>query len=855
LNRIRNTLLDRIFTDALDLTGKERDEFIRDRCRDDPELEQQVRSLMQASEASEDAMAQRFGDIRERLWQSVLTEEENSEEDLSGQRVNAWRLKKRIARGGLATVYLAKRDDGAFDQTVAFKVLRRGLDTDDVVARFRAERQILSALDHPSIARIFDGGALDDGRPYLVLEYVDGLPITSHCERYGVNIHGRVALLIEVLRALHHAHQHLVVHRDVKPSNVLVSAEGQVALLDFGIAKLLDPLAMPGASTMTRTGVSLLTPGYGSPEQRAGETVTTASDIYQVGLVMYELLSGQRPFEKPRKTGDADPVEPSHFLRGTPEYADVQGDLDAIARRAMHTDRTQRYASADEMSTDLRRYLDGLPVIARPDTLRYRLTKLTKRKPWLLPAVTVTVLAVALYVATLTAYSKRIAHEERLAAAAQQFMVDLFRSPDPYAPADAERGREITVVEALAIGERRVRTELDDQPELKASLLASISDVYASLDQNQEAILLREEALALERDIYGARSEQVADSLRLLGDKYTAIGENERAASAFDEQLAIAREVYSADAPELAAAEIAAAIHAANQGNVAASRGLLQQAVAKLRKAPHHDPQTLINALIASAEQHGMEEADAAFAAVAEAGNIADSVFGTASLQAALVRVRLASTMTMFGDYERSEQNFLEAIPVLEARLGKDHGSTLSALNNLGYLYHRRKDQVMAEQIHAELLERQIAKRGPVHRAVADVYQNLAGAITHLGRYDESIPLHQQAYEIYKSVLNEDNYMIAFPLLSIAYAELQRNNAAAAERAAREALSRFEATVSGTFLEGVARCLVGLSLEQQGRTAEGGAMVSSSHELMKTGSIPDPYPALCRFPASQESAR
>jgi serine/threonine-protein kinase len=848
LNRIRNSLLDRIFTDALDLTGEARDEFIRDRCRDDPELEQQIISLLHASEASDDALARSFGDIRERLWQSVLTEEERSEEDLSGQRVNAWRLEKRIARGGLATVYLAKRDDGAFDQTVAFKVLRRGLDTDDLIARFRAERQILSALDHPSIARIFDGGALDDGRPYLVLEYVDGLPITSHCERYGVDVRGRVALLIEVLRALHHAHQHLVVHRDVKPSNVLVSAEGHVALLDFGIAKLLDPLALPGASTMTRTGVSLLTPGYGSPEQRAGETVTTASDIYQVGLVMYELLSGQRPFEKPGTTGDADPVEPSHFLRGTPEYADVQGDLDAITRRAMRTDPTERYASADEMSTDLRRYLDGLPVIARPDTLRYRLTKLTKRKPWLLPAVTVAVLAVALYVATLTAYSKRIAHEERLAAAAQQFMVDLFRSPDPYAPADAERGRDITVIEALDIGQQRIRTELDDQPELKASLLASISDVYGSLDQNREAIELREEALALEREIYGDRSEQVVASLRLLGNKYAAIGEIESADSSFDEQLAIARELYSADAPELATAEVASAINARNKGDVLQSSSLLQQAIDKLRKAPRSDPQTLIDALIASVEQHGMEDADAVFAAIAEARSVADSVFGTESLQAALVRIRLASTMSMFGDYAGSERNFRDAIPVLESRLGEDHSSTLSALNNLGFLYHRRHDQAMAEQIHAELLNRQIAKRGPVHREVANSYQNLASAITHLGRYDESIPLHQEAYRIYKDVLNDDNYMIAFPLLSIAYAELQRNNAGAAEQAAREALGRFEATVGGSYLEGVARCLVGLSLEQQGRTAEGGEMVRASHTLMKSGSVPDPYPALCRLP-------
>jgi tetratricopeptide (TPR) repeat protein len=186
--------------------------------------------------------------------------------------------------------------------------------------------------------------------------------------------------------------------------------------------------------------------------------------------------------------------------------------------------------------------------------------------------------------------------------------------------------------------------------------------------------------------------------------------------------------------------------------------------------------------------------------------------------------------------------------PVLEARLGNDHSCTLAALNNLGYLYSRSNDQASAERIHREILARRIARHGAIHRSVADSYQNLAGAITRLGRYDESIPLHRKAYETYQAVLNEDNYVIGLPLLSTAYAELQRDDAVVAEAAAREALSHMEATVPGTFFEGVARCLVGLSLEAQGNAEEGGALVFASHELMKGSSIPDPYPALCRLP-------
>ena len=243
---------------------------------------------------------------------------------------------------------------------------------------------------------------MDDGRPYLVLEYVNGLPITEYCQATGIGLRKRVVLLIEVLQALHHAHTRLVVHRDVKPSNILVSKDGNIALLDFGIAKLLDPQSLPGVSAMTRTGVSLLTPGYASPEQRAGQVVGTASDIYQAGLVLYELLTDQRVPDPPKHSDTDRLMPPSRALRGTARYKAVRGDLDAITLKATHTDPALRYASAAEMVSDLKRYLDGLPVTARPDTFFYRFAKLSARRPWLIPVLAAAVLAVAAYVVTLT---------------------------------------------------------------------------------------------------------------------------------------------------------------------------------------------------------------------------------------------------------------------------------------------------------------------------------------------------------------------------------------------------------------------------------------------------------------------
>jgi len=840
-------LVDRIFKEALEVPAAGRETFVKDHCGTDSKLATKVLTLLALSERPESEIEDRFDAIRNRLWHDVLSRDAEQREDLSGSLIGYWLVEKLIARGGLATVYQAQRSDGAFHQQVALKVLRRGLDTEDLIGRFQAEREILSALEHPGIARILDGGALDDGRPFLVLEYVDGLPITEYCEQNHLDIRARIQLMIEVSRAIGHAHRRLVVHRDIKPSNILVSKKGKVSVLDFGIAKLLDPLAFPTVSPRTRTGVLMLTPAYASPEQHAAGQITTASDIYQLGLIIFQLLTSETPFTGDGNSGSKDLPVPSQCIKDTARRRQVKGDLDAIVHKAAHVDAELRYTSTDELVADLNCYLEGLPVQARPDTWRYRLGKLNKRKPWLMPLLAVAVIAIASYVLTLSLYSARLAKQQRLTLATQEFLIDLFKSPDPFAPADAKLGSSILVVDALEIGHKRVRSELADQPELRASLLGAISEVYASLEAGQVAIDLRKEVLQLERTIYGERSPQVVASMRALGSLYSGSGEREKAVAMLDKQLSIATEIFSKNSPELGLSEIAVGIEAMQAGNFERSQALLHSGLEKLRPERSKYARKMISALIASIEQHGMESQEAALRSIAEAQDIAVAVFGENSLQAASVRLQLAATLTEIGDYAESERNFRTLIPVLENQLGKDHSVTLNALNNFGYLYGRSGEQVKGERLYRELLERQIAKNGLLHRFVADSYQNLASTITKQGRYDESIPLHRKAYEVYKSVLNDDHYIIAFPLLSITFAELQRGRGPEAESAAREALSRFEATVPGSFLEGVAQCLVGLSLETQGQIKEGNALVIASHELMKKGSVPDPYPDLCRL--------
>jgi serine/threonine-protein kinase len=846
LSRSFDIIADRIFSAALLQPAAERAQFVREESAGNQQLERRVMSLLAASGTPDDKLFGTFDTARESLWRDVLHEDATAGEDLSGQCVDDWRLIHRLARGGLATVYLAQRADGNFHQTAAFKVLRRGLDTDDVVARFRAERQILSTLEHPSIARILDGGALEDGRPYLVLEFVDGKPITRYCDESSVELRGRVRLLMQVLEALHHAHKHLVVHRDIKPSNILVTAEGHVSLLDFGISKLLDPDALPGGGTLTRTGVALLTPGYGSPEQQAGQPVTTASDIYQVGLVAYELVTGKRLFGDPRRRADAEVILPSRAIENGKLRREVAGDLDAIVCMAMHDEPGRRYAAALDMRDDLQRYLDHRPIVARPDTLGYRFGKLARRRPWLVPAITVGILAIAGYLVTLTVYNRQLEFEKRRAQAAEIFMVDLLRSPDPFTPADPDRGSSITVVEALDLGVARLQSEDFDDAALQASLLNSIAGVYASLDQHREAIELGEKALAIERELYGDDARGVVDGLAMLAAQYQAIGNYETALRYREEELAMVRRQLSESHPRVGAAESSAGALQEALGNYEEGERLYTLGIDKMRQAPAEHSQPLINALVALSGLLDEPDPPEAAALLAEARTLANEYYGADSLSMGLIRVQAATAASNYRDFETSAAEFRAALDIYDTRLGRQHGATISALNNLGVLYMRAGEPERAEQVFRELIELSEPKYGRDHGSVAGHYQNLGTVIGRQGRFAEAVPLHRQAHEIFNKTL-PGHFMTAYPLISLAYADLQAGDPSAAEIAARQALEILEASDSQAYAIGVARCLAALALEAQGAGAEGKQLMADARSVLAGMPVDPIYRTACRL--------
>src|SRR4029453_5319211 len=300
--------------------------------------------------------------------------------------IGAYRIVRELGRGGMGTVYLGERADAQFEMRVAVKLIKRGMDTDAVLQRFRHERQILAGLEHPTIARLLDGGTTDEGLPYFVMEYVDGQPIDEYCRTHQLSLEQRLRLFLRVCEAVQYAHQGLVVHRDLKPSNILVTAAGEPKLLDFGIAKLLRPQVGEESEDQTASVVRLLTPDFASPEQVRGDRVTTASDVYALGVVLYEVLSGRRPYRL--KGGTAAQLERAILERDVeaPSTAlardlrrQLRGDLDNVVLKALRKDPAERYATAAELADDVRRYLDGFPVRAAPDRPAYRIAKFLRR--------------------------------------------------------------------------------------------------------------------------------------------------------------------------------------------------------------------------------------------------------------------------------------------------------------------------------------------------------------------------------------------------------------------------------------------------------------------------------------------
>jgi eukaryotic-like serine/threonine-protein kinase len=770
--------IDEIFADALALPPAERETFIAARCGEDRDLAARVHALLATAEAATGFLEGSAVASAPHLRQ-VLTSAVEDEPLGPGARVGRYRIVGVLGRGGLGTVFLAERDDGHYQREVALKVLRRGLDTDDLIARFRAERQILASLSHPNIAALLDGGATPDGRPFLVMECVDGLPITRYCDTHRLTVEARLRLFLEVSRAVEYAHRNLIVHRDLKPSNILVTPDGTVKLLDFGIAKLLGPTGSGGAPR-TRTEVRLLTPEYASPEQVRGGTIGTATDIYQLGLLLYELLTGQHahrmagrePAAVTRAVCEEEPRPPSAVLAaeersgsaarsgsaGRRKARRLRGELDAIVLAALRKEPERRYPSVERMSADVAAHLAGLPVSARADSRLYRARKLVRRHPVGTGAAVILAFLITAHAVLLGAYNQRLAGERdraaleaRKAEQVRDFLVGMFEAADPA----VSRGISITVPELLERGAARL-SALESEPETHGAILDAMSAVYTSVRLHDQARPVYQRALAVYRETLGPDHPRVADILSELGHVERAVGTLDRARHHYQEAFDIRVRNFGPVHPDVACSLNDLGIIASDAGDHELAFRQYNTALAMRASIVGPDSPCLsaiVNNL--AIEYRTVGELDRAVELHREALALRRQALGDHHPRVAHVLNALGITLRRNGAPAEAEWAFREALRINTA-LGPEHPAVASGFNNIAIVMGEQGDHAQAIALHRTALAMRRHIFGDAHTAVANSLHNLGTALRDAGRPREAAESFAGALALRRELLGED---------------------------------------------------------------------------------------------------
>jgi eukaryotic-like serine/threonine-protein kinase len=741
-----------ILDEALEQEGSERAGFIAAACQGDEDLRREVESLA----ASEDEI----GDFIETPVFRIRLDE--VEPLAMGERIGPWKIVREIGRGGMGAVYLAERADQELEQRVAIKVVRRGMDTDEIVRRFRSERQILAYLNHPDIARLFDAGTTGDGRPYFVMEYVEGRPIDEFCADGKLSVRERLELFQRVCGAIHFAHQNLIVHRDLKPGNILVTADGDPKLLDFGIAKLLDPAQE--AFALTRTDLRPMTPDYASPEQVRGEPITTASDVYSLGVLLYLLLTGRRPYQPttdPQALADAicktDPVRPSSMIARSDEVQgearllrrQVAGDLDNIVLMAMRKEPQRRYASVDQLSNDIGRHLEGLPVIARKDTLGYRTRKFVGRhKVGVTLAAAVLLLIMGFSIAVTLLWQRSERSRER-AQAVSGFLVDLFSAPDP----KRSHGEAITVRDMLDQGTRKMDRSFTTQPEVRADLMNTMGRAYLSLGAWDKAKPLFEVALDLHRKTLQRDDPRVIDDTHDLATALHGMGKNADAEPLVREALRLQRQRGNTRNIEYARGLTNLAAILEEKGDLDRAQDLYEKALAIKRTLPQvgdQDVAVSLNDLGKLAQNRGnLPIAEAYYRESCEIRRRLAG--GRPDPDVALCLNNLASLLQERGDLPSAEAAYRDAL-ALRRRLYSDgpNPKVASTLNNIGFLLQARGDLADAEKHYREALSIADQTLGRDHPIRGIYLRNLASVLVSEGKAAEAEPRAREALAIFQ---------------------------------------------------------------------------------------------------------
>ena len=699
------------------------------------------------------------------------------ESALAGMTVGAYTLVAPIGHGGMGSVWLAARSDGRFEGQAAVKLLNAAFIGRAGEERFKREGTILAHLTHPHIARLIDAGVSSTGQPYLVLEHIDGRHIDRYCDEERLGIEDRIRLFLDVQTAVAHAHANLIVHRDLKPSNVLVTAGAQVKLLDFGIAKLLEADTSDGArSLLTHEGEVALTPKYAAPEQVTGGPITTATDVYALGVLLFELLSGQHPTgvdarspaEFVKAVADTEPQRLSAAIASgagdvlaraakratTPDRLRriVRGDLDTILAKALKNDPAERYESVAEFADDLRRFLEHEPIAARKDALGYRAAKFARRHRRVLGATAVAasllVALVAFYTARLSTERDRARLQASKASKLSELLIGLLTVADPYRTPDA---REPTVQSLLDIGAERISRELGQEPELQADVLTVIGRTYERMGIHAKALPLLEQALAIGRRSLGPEHVTVAQTLNDLGVLLREQGNLARAEPLLRESLASRRRLLGPEDKSVAVTLVELARVLGDGGRLAEAEPYAREALAIRRK-----------------------------------------LFGEEHRETATSKSELGRLLMRRGDLAGAEPLLRENVATTVHLLGPDHPNAAAAKSSLALLLMARGEAVPAEALLREALAVNAHVFGEQRPEYAVTLNSLGLAVELQGRLEEAQARFGQCVSIARPQLTETHPRVLEYVINEARVRIARGDGAATESSLRHALNARE---------------------------------------------------------------
>ena len=838
-------LIQDLFHAAADLPPQEQHTFLKNACGENNALAAEVLALLAEDSKGSSLLDRDVAQIAGQVF------DESSAPSLAFKEFGPYRIKQMLGEGGMGVVYLAERSD--LGTQVAIKFLRDAWLSPARRERFASEQRTLAQLNHSSIARLYDADTLEDGTPWFVMEYVEGVPLTEFCRRNQCSIERRLKLFRAVCEAVLYAHEHAVIHRDLKPSNILVKNDGSVRLLDFGIAKQIENLETP--VEQTRDGLRLMTPAYASPEQFRGERVGIRADVYSLGVILYELLAGRLPFDfSNRSSAEAEkiiaeraPEKPStvaNRAKASQLATDAPApstsktawaDLDVLCLTAMHKDEARRYQSVEALIRDIDHYLKGEPLEARLDSLRYRAGKFVRRNRRSVIAAAA-VVTVILGVVVFFTVRLAIARNAALAEAArtqriQQFMSNLFQGGDEAAgPSD-----DLRVITLLDRGVQEARA-LDADPKVQSELYQTLGEIYQKLGKLDQADSLMRSALDERKSIFGADSREVAESLVALGLLRADQAKLDDAERLVRDGLAMSKRHLPANHPDVAKATAAL-------GKVLEDRGEYDQAIQVLNEAVRLQSSGAADATVTPELASSLSElANTQFYAghygASEALNervlgMNRQLYGERHPLVADTLINLGAIQLDLGHYKEAEAFDRQALEIDRAFYGNDHPETASAMTILGraLVYEQRYDEA------ADLLQQALAIQervyGKVHPRVATALNDLGTAALHQGKLDDAEADFLRMADICRQVYGDKHYLVATALSNIASVDMERKQYAQAEEIYRDVVRRYTEALSPNHPNtGIARIKLGRSLLRQQRYAEAEVESRAGYEIL-----------------------